>query len=157
MNNYEYLVEYASECGAEVIELDLETTKPCGKCINNILIINKNINTAEKTTILSEELGHYKTTVGDITNQSNISNRKQELKARAWGYDKIIGLKGLINSFENGCRSKDEIADFLSISGEFLDDAISYYRNKYGIKIISENYIIQFIPCLKISKTNKKD
>lgn len=99
MNKYEYLVEYATECGAEVIELDLETTRACGKCINDLLIINKNMTLKDKFCILSEELGHYKTTTGNITNQSIISNRKQELKARAWGYEITIGLKGLIDSF----------------------------------------------------------
>ncbi|MGL4573141.1 MAG: ImmA/IrrE family metallo-endopeptidase [Clostridium sp.] len=150
MNKYEYLVEYASECGAEVIELDLETTRPCGKCINDLLIINKNMSLNDKFCILSEELGHYKTTVGDITDQSILNNRKQELKARAWGYNNSIGLVGLINSFKHGCRSNNEVADYLGVTEEYLNDAINYYSSKYGIMYKIDNYTILFSPNLQI-------
>lgn len=150
MNKYEYLVEYATECGAEVIELDLETTRACGKCINDLLIINKNMTLKDKFCILSEELGHYKTTTGNITNQSIISNRKQELKARAWGYEITIGLKGLIDSFKRGLRNANEIADYLGVTEEYLNDAISYYTKKYGVMYKLDNYTILFSPSLQI-------
>lgn len=153
MNNYEYLVEYASECGAEVIELDLETTKPCGKCINNILIINKNMTLRDKFCVLSEELGHFKTTVGDITDQRNISNRKQELKARAWGYEIIIGLKGLVKAYYSGCCSKSDMAEFFNVTENFVEEAISYYTSKYGLSYKLDDYIITFSPCLNITKS----
>ncbi|CEN21241.1 ImmA/IrrE family metallo-endopeptidase [Paraclostridium sordellii] len=154
MSKYDYLVEYASECGAEVVELDLGTNKPCGKCVKNILVINKNITTYEKLCILSEELGHYKTTVGDITNQTKISNRKQELKARAWGYDKIIGLNGLINAFNCGCKNPTDIAEFFNVTQEYLNDAIIYYTSKYGLMYKLEDYTIFFSPNLQIVKSN---
>lgn len=150
MNKYEYLVEYASECGAETIELNLGTNKPCGKCVNNMLIINKNMSLKDKFCVLSEELGHFKTTVGDITNQSIISNRKQELKARAWGYDITIGLKGLIDSFKMGLTNPSEIADYLCVTEEYLNDAIDYYTNKYGVMYKFDDYTILFSPNLQI-------
>ena len=152
MNKYEYLVEYAIECGAEVIELDLGTMKPCGKCINDLLIINKNMNSKDKLCILSEELGHYKTTVGNITNQSIIDNRKQELKARAWGYEITVGLKGLIDSFNKGLRTSNDIADYLGVTEEYLNDAINYYTKKYGLMCKLDNYTILFSPNLQIIK-----
>lgn len=152
MNKYENLVEYATECGAFVLELDLGTNKPCGFCNDNILIINKNIKTSEKLAVLSEELGHYKTTVGDITNQTKVSNRKQELQARAWGYNKSIGLTGLINAFNYGCKNKTEIAEYLDVTEEYLNDAITYYTNKYGVMHKIEKYTIQFLPNLRIHK-----
>ena len=152
MNKYENLVEYATECGAFVLELNLGTSKPCGFCNGNVLIINKNIKTSEKLAVLSEELGHYKTTVGDITNQTKVSNRKQELQARAWGYNKSIGLIGLINAFNYGCRNKSEIAEYLDVTEEYLDEAITYYTNKYGIIHKIDNYTIQFLPNLQIHK-----
>ena len=41
---------------------------------------------------LAEELGHHYTTVGDILDQTNVSNRKQERLARVWAYNRRIGL-----------------------------------------------------------------
>ena len=152
MSKYDYLVEYATECGAEVIELDLGNNKPCGKCINNFLVVNKNITISEKTGILAEELGHYKTTVGDITDQSSLVNRKQELKARAWGYNCTIGLNGLIDAFNYGCKNLNDIADFLNVTEEYLNDAVTYYTSKYGIKHQIDNYTILFSPNLQVLK-----
>ena len=43
---------------------------------------------------MAEELGHYYTGVGDILDQSSVSNRKQELCGRVYAYNKLIGLAG---------------------------------------------------------------
>lgn len=55
---------------------------------NRIAIHNGLDTTTEKTCVLAEELGHYHTTVGDITDLSDPKNRKQERQARLWGYNK---------------------------------------------------------------------
>jgi hypothetical protein len=44
----------------------------------NIALSDKLDTTNEKTCILAEELGHHYTTAGNILNQSNSNNRKQE-------------------------------------------------------------------------------
>jgi hypothetical protein len=62
-----------------------------GLCIGNNIVINKKISRGDEfNCILAEELGHYKTTVGDITAGGN-ECAKQELKARAYAYDKLVG------------------------------------------------------------------
>lgn len=152
MTKYEYLLHEAESHGAKVIEVDLGTDKPCGKCINNIIVINKTISTNEKTGVLAEELGHYNKNLGDITDQAIVCNKKQELIARRWGFDKAVGLIGLINAFENNCKNSFEIADFLGVTKEYFDEAIDYYRTKYGVMYKIDNYIIYFIPSLGIYK-----
>lgn len=57
-----------------------------GLYYDNVVLINQNIASTEKTCILAEELGHYHTTTGDILNQNRLSNRKQEKLARTWAY-----------------------------------------------------------------------
>lgn len=152
MTKYELLVDKAYRSGANVYELDLGVEIPCGKCVGNSLIINKNINTDEKLCILAEELGHFKTTVGNITDQTKIYNRKQEVKARAWGYNESIGLQGLIDAFNKGYTDAIDIANFLCVDLKFLNDAINYYKSKYGLKCKFENYTIFFSPTLQIVK-----
>ena len=44
--------------------------------------INKYLNKYEKHCTLAEELGHYETTYGDITDQSYVRNRQLETLAR---------------------------------------------------------------------------
>ena len=108
--------------------------------------------TTEKACILSEELGHHYTTVGNILDQNIIDSRRQEQYARAWAYNKIIGLIGIVKAYEHGCSSLHETADFLNVTEEFLDEALTYYKNKHGIYTTVDNYIIFFEPSLGVGK-----
>lgn len=113
-----------------------------------LVLLNRNLKTAnEKYCILAEEIGHYYTTAGDISDQSKIENRKQEEKARRWAAKRIASLKGFIDAFEAGCRTKEEYADHMDITEEFLTWSIDYYRKKYGLMTtMDKQYIIYFEP-----------
>ena len=106
----------------------------------------------EKTCVLAEELGHYHTTVGDILDQTDVSNRKQERTARLWAYNKQIGLSGLVHCFEARCQNTHEMADHLGVTEAFLQDALECYRQKYGICTSYQQYTIYFEPKLAICK-----
>lgn len=118
---------------------------------NNKIIIDSNIETiSEKTCILAEELGHHFTSHGDIIDPCDIRNVKQELKARAWAYERLVGIVDLINAHRHGVNGKYELAEFLDVPIGFLEDAIEYYRNKYGTCYQIDNYIIYFTPSFGI-------
>lgn len=118
---------------------------------NGKVIIDSNIGTSsEKACIFAEELGHHFTTHGDIINQNDISNIKQELRARAWAYERLVGIVDLINAYRYGIKGKYELAEFLEVTIEFLEEAIEYYRNKYGTYYKIDNYIIYFTPTFGI-------
>lgn len=149
---YEKLLIEADMLGIIVKEVNMITKK--GKCYGNRIAINKTLSECEKGCVLAEELGHYNLTIGDIQEQTfNISNRKQELLAKRWGYDKNVGLIGLINAFNNGCKTKHEISEYLSITEEYLNEAIDYYTSKYGTYHTVDCYNIIFIPNLRIGKS----
>lgn len=150
MNSYEQLLDEYNNL--YVIEKHFKSNAK-GLCKGNKIGISKDIPTAnEKACVLAEELGHYYTTVGNILDQQSISNKKQEQRARMWAYDKQIGLIGIIKCYEHGCRSKHEMAEYLSVTEEFLNDALERYRQKYGIYTTIDNYIIYFEPCLGVAK-----
>ena len=124
-----------------------------GRIKGNRIAIRKDIKThKEKGCVLAEELGHYYTTVGNILDQSKVENRKQELHARAWAYNKMVGLLGIVKSYEHGCRTLHETAEFLNVTEEFLKEALTYYKSKYGICTNVDNYIIYFEPSLGVGK-----
>lgn len=124
-----------------------------GLYIDNTITLNSNIDTeAEKKCILAEELGHHFTSCGNIMDQSKIENRKQERIARAWAYDRLIGINGLINAYKYGCKSKYEIAEYLNVSEQFLEEATTYYNEKYGLYYEIDNYIVYFNPLGVIEK-----
>ena len=122
-----------------------------GRISRNRVAIRKDIPTkTEKACVLAEELGHYYTTAGNILAQESVSDKKQERIARLWAYNKLIGLRGIIAGFESGCRNRYELAEFLGVTEEFLQDAVEAYRQKYGICTTIDNYVIYFEPALGV-------
>ncbi len=139
-----------------IIEMDLSDIRDLkGLCIGDNIAIEKSMMPAEKSCILAEELGHYHTTYGDILDQTDICNRKQELRARMWAYDRQIGLLGIIRCFEAGCQSQSEMAEFLDVTEEFLKEALERYRQKYGICASVDQYIVYFEPSLAVARIDE--
>lgn len=109
--------------------------------------MSNNIETsAERACILAEELGHHFTAVGDILDQSDASNRKQELRGRIWAYNRLIGLTGIIRAYKAGCRNRYEVAELLQVSEDTLQEALDHYREKYGLCTQIDNYVVYFEP-----------
>lgn len=150
--NYEELLLEADQHDVRVIEMQLSGYS--GLIEDNFIAIRKDMTDTEKACILAEELGHYHTTVGNILDQTSVENVKQERQARIWAYEKQVGLQGLVNCFEERCRNTYEMAEFLEVTEEFLKDALTYYRQKYGVCTQHHYYTIFFEPTLLIHKNS---
>lgn len=145
---YENLLIESEEIGLMVKEKDLISSN--GRINGNKIAIQKNLDSAAKNCTLAEELGHFYTSVGCIIDLNDISNSKQEQQARLWSYNKLIGIRGLIDAYKAGCRCRYEIADYLDVTEEFLEEAINKYTSKYGAYTIIDNFVIYFIPNLGV-------
>mgnify|MGYP006929027978 FL=1 len=148
--NYEQLLTAADQAGLTVKERPLQ--KYDGLIRGNRIAIRKNIDTqAKKSCVLAEELGHHYTTTGNILNQSaDAMNRKQEYRARLYGYNLRVGLIGIINAYEACCRNLHEMAEYLDVPEDYLTEVIDCFRSKYGQYVAVDNYIIYFIPQLAV-------
>lgn len=147
--NYEALLCEAEEIGLIVKEKPLKYNN--GRLKRRHIAIRKDIETTvEKACVLAEELGHHHTTVGNILNQTDDWNRKQEQQARAWAYNKMIGLMGIVNAYKAGCRNAYEMSEYLGVTEEFLSNALKRYREKYGEYAVIDNYTVYFEPCLGV-------
>lgn len=147
------LLEEAALDDVYVIE-DAKFKSTADGLINGSIIgINRNIRSNKKRAcILAEELGHYYTTTGNILDQSDEGNRKQEMRARIWAYNKLIGLDGIVKAYQHGYQDLSEITDYLEVTEEFLTEALQAYKNKYGTSVEYEDYKISFVPYLKVTK-----
>lgn len=153
MNKLEKLEQEAFEDSVKVHDYYLGEESLKGIYIDGNIAINASVNnTTEKACVLAEELGHHHTSVGNILDMNDIRNRKQERQARFWGYNKLIGLTGIVQAFEAGCQSTHEAAEYLEVTEEYLLEAIECYRDKYGVCKEIDNYIIYFIPNLAVIK-----
>lgn len=152
---YEDLINEIEKDGVEVIEMKFKG-KAKGYYSDNIIAINSNNKSnAEKYSILAEEIGHHYTTYGNIADQKDIRNRKQEKRARSYAYEKLVGIVSLVNAFEKGIRDKYDLAEYLNVTDKFLEQAIQHYKEKYGVYYTIDNYIVYFEPSLSIMKMFK--
>ena len=151
MNKLEKLEQDAFEDNVKVHDYYLGEESLRGIYVNGNVAINTSVNNSiEKACVLAEELGHHHTSVGNILDMDLTGNRKQERQARLWAYNKLIGLSGIIEAFEHGCQSRFEIAEYLEVTEEFLEECLACYRNKYGVGTTLDNYYIMFIPNLNV-------
>ena len=143
--NYEQLLTAAAQEGLCVKEQPL--TGHDGLIRGSRIAIRKDIETqAEKSCVLAEEIGHYRTSSRSILDQNKVESRKQEYRARLYGYNLKIGLTGLISAYEAGCGNLYEMAEYLDAPEEYLKEAIDCYKSKYGLCTSIDNYIIYFEP-----------
>ena len=152
MNKFEKLEDVAYQDGVDVLNYRFESNNIKGLYCDGVIAIREAMTIPEKTCALAEELGHHETSVGNIIDMTSAANRKQERQARLWAYNKQIGLIGLVRAFEHGCQNRFEIAEYLEVTEEFLEECIECYRNKYGICKRVDNYVVYFIPQLSVMK-----
>ncbi|KAB3535622.1 ImmA/IrrE family metallo-endopeptidase [Alkaliphilus pronyensis] len=91
--------------------------------INNILKGNERL----YRTVLAEEIGHYRTTIGDITPRKYMCNKdrleidKKELLALRWACDFLIPTDSLIELVKNkNAISLADMADYFMVTEEFM-------------------------------------
>lgn len=125
LNDYEKLLaEFEDEILIEEHSMILD-----GLYCDGCAWIREDMTTAEKLCILAEEIGHHKTSSGDILNLGLASNAKQEEKARRWAYRKLLP-EPLIAEAIKKSSSFTEAAEELGVSEDFLIDAIIYYDRR---------------------------
>lgn len=130
--DYHSLLQSATASGIDVYEKVL-SLKTKGLYGDNVIWINRTLSSVEKTCTLAEELGHHFTTYGNILDQTKLKNRKQELRAREWGYTLLFPLEKLIDAQKEGIRNRFELAEYLNVTEQFLCDALKRYKEKYGL------------------------
>lgn len=131
MCSYENLLKDANSYGLKVIEMDFESDAK-GLCSGNLIGLRKDMPATEKSCILAEEIGHFETTVGNILDQSNPNNRKQEVSARKWAVDRLLDIEDLFRAGDARCRTLYEVAEYLEVTEEFLLESIEVFKRRYG-------------------------
>ena len=139
---YDDLLKEAEEKDLTVREKPLRSAK--GRIYGKRIAIQKGLSQVEKTCVLAEELGHFETTVGNILDQNNSNNRKQEKTARKWAVDKMISIEDIFRAAEQPCSTLFEIAEYLDVTEEFLLEALEVFKKRYGHSYTHEGKSIVF-------------
>jgi Zn-dependent peptidase ImmA (M78 family) len=86
--------------------------------------------TAEEKVVLAHELGHCVT--GSFYNRySNLDDIQQkEHRADCWAVKKIIPFKKLKQAFQNGIVQTWELAEFFTVTEDFIIKCLQVYEEK---------------------------
>ena len=150
MTTVEQLEQEAFDQHVPVDYVNFKSDRLHGLYVDGSIAIHTGMNAAQTADTLAEELEHHYTSFGNILDQSDANSRKQERLARFRAYNRRIGLSGIIQGYRHHCRSRHELADCLDVSEEFLAEALECYREKYGLYVESDGYVIKFDPVLTV-------
>lgn len=90
--------------------------------VGDQITINSNLSKDQQLQWLSEEIGHYKTSVGDISDYDKKNSAKQEHLAREWGYKHLLSEKD-VNQLKKDYSENDyELADDLGMQVNCLHE-----------------------------------
>lgn len=114
---------------------------------NNIYLSKSLTNYYHQTEVLAEEVAHYLTSDGDITNYRNIDNMRQERKARRYAHKLLVPLDKLIECFKLGIWGDIyEMCLHLEIDRSYFEKVINDYKNIFGLEVKYKGYLITFEP-----------
>lgn len=139
---------FAYDNGLDIVELPLKYT--LGLLHGKLIVLRKGMPYTQRRCILAEEIGHGLLTVGNITDQGVINNRKQEQKARRWAFNRLISQEDLVRAAKAGCRNAYEISDFLDITEEFLQESVQDFKRQYGTAYTCDSFVIMYEPYLMV-------
>lgn len=150
MEKAEEIQQEAFGLGADVVDWDFSAGRIKGLYCNGTIAVSRTLTGREKAAVMAEELGHHLTAAGSILDQCDAGNRKQELRGRIWAYNRLIGLTGILRAYKAGCRNRYDVAELLDVPEDFLQEALDYYRGRYGTCAKLDNYVILFEPTLGV-------
>lgn len=151
MTKLEELEQEAANIGAKIDRIAFRSGRIKGLYVDGNIALSKSLKTsAEQASVLAEEIGHHVTSCGDILSAEDAACRQQELVARQWAYDRLIGLDGIIRASKRRCANFYEMALYLDVTEDFLREALDRYRQRYGRSVRCGDWIIIFDPALAV-------
>ena len=132
MNDYEKLLaEFENE-----LTFKFRSDMPDGLpaiIIDSTIYINQHLPYKEAITYLVEEIGHFKTLADgiDIIDQTNIFNRRLEVKGREWGYRKLVPKEKLLEFIaKRDSVMEYEIAEEFGVPDKYAREVLKMYQIK---------------------------
>lgn len=136
MEQHEYWLQLAEDIGLHVIEDVPFESNARGMVYGNCIGLNRELKTTtEKICTLAEEIIHSQVNTGNILDQRNIQNVKQEHATRIALHKELASLHSIAELLKQGYRQSYELAEKLDVTEEFLMAAIEGYRQKYGLYV----------------------
>ncbi|MHC5278898.1 ImmA/IrrE family metallo-endopeptidase [Listeria kieliensis] len=123
----------ADNCNFDVQYLD-DMPKGLSAFIKHgTIYMREGLTQKEERCYLAEEIQHNYYTAGNIVKQENVSSKKQEIIARRKAHLVLIPFNLLIECYDLGLRTYHEVANYLNVTEKFLHEAVTHFKQKYGL------------------------
>lgn len=122
MTKYEHLMAKYDD-----LYIEERPMKNDGLYADGCVWINSKMSESRKYCTLAEEIGHYETSVGDILDQADTNNCKQENIARRWAYEEILPKGNILFALQDGHTEIWDMAEYLEVDEAFLRGALKHY------------------------------
>ena len=149
----ENIAQEAYDYNLKILEIDMRGID--GAFIGDTIYLEKSYETYKKNRVARHELEHAYTCPINLMTAPKPLQKKFEAIADRRSVLKLVPLDSLIEAFENGIRTADELSQALEIDDEFLYKALSAYDSIYGYDCKYKGYNINFMP-LRIKKEDKE-
>lgn len=100
-----------------------------------IMILNPTDTQAEMACLIAEELGHHKTAPRRRLTYKTIEDAKAEARARRWAHRRILPPERILHAIRAGIRERWELAEYLDVTEEFLDETIQDYESAGDVEL----------------------
>ena len=57
-----------------------------------------------------------------------------------------------MNAYKSGVSNRFELAEYLGVTEDYIEDALDYYKGKYGPYYAIDNYVVYFDPLIVLEK-----
>jgi hypothetical protein len=122
-----------------------------GLAHNKTIYIDAKRDYRERTAILAEEVAHEVVSGGDIADYSIPINRKSETWARRYALKQLVPLSGLVNAWKDAAVCISDIADYLEVPNDSVENALKAYRAEYGERFMYDGYQFDLSNGLRIT------
>ena len=101
-----------------------------GTMAKSIILLPSSASQGEQAEILAEELAHHQLSRGNILDQKNLSNRKQEKLARELAYRHILPPEKISEALSLGYQTVAEIGEYTGLRPLFVQVVMESYQQK---------------------------
>ena len=99
------------------------------------IALDKNVcsESNEERVILAHELGHLKTDSLYSPDIPPLYRKRYERRADIWAINLLIPLASLRRAYKEGSETVNALAEYFSVTEEFMQKAIKYYSEKGSV------------------------
>ncbi|EAC8350584.1 hypothetical protein [Listeria monocytogenes] len=140
-----------------ILECDLyKNTKRYGIYADGHILLERHMNNKNKKVILLEEYLHSKHTAGNILDEKDICNKKQENFVRRKNYELLFSADCIIRAYNLGFIYYHDVAEYFDLPEEFIREAIEHYKKTHGVIWKVGNYVIYLGDYIEVLKKGQQ-